>query len=460
MYHNNTHIHLVGIGGIGMSGIALLLRNLGYIVSGCDLDLEQQSIKNLINAGATIYAGNNTSGCNDHSIDIIVHTTAVSLNNPELVAAAKRGIPIVHRSIMLAELMRRKFSIAISGAHGKTTTTSLIAHLLTYAQMDPTYVIGGHLTAQGSNAHLGSGKFFVAEADESDRSLLNLPITLAVITNIDLEHLETYHDINDIRATFEQFLTKIPFYGKAFLCIDDPHVATIKIPTYCSTITYGFSPAAQVRADTIMLYATHSLFKVYSCGQSLGNIMLSIPGEHNVLNALAAIAVGLELQIPFTTIASALEIFSGIERRFSFRGTFNGADVFDDYGHHPREIEYTLRVARNRSRGKITVIFQPHRYSRTSALWNDFVSLFAKEKIDHLVITDIYAASESPLQGVTSQQLVAAIKQAQPGCHVSYIPYDKKFEALKNQLVSCVHPNDLVLLLGAGSIYRLAHLLT
>lgn len=456
MYHNNTHIHFIGIGGIGMSGIALILKKLGYTVSGCDLNITQPSIKNLTTLGICVFQGNNTPQCHDHSINYVVYTSDVPLDHPECHAAAQAG-KLVHRSHMLAELMRKYFSIAISGSHGKTTTTSLIAHIMTQACLDPSYVVGGLLNASGTNAALGASHFFVAEADESDRSLLNLSYALAVITNIDREHLNTYRDIQDICATFQAFLSKLPFYGKAILCADDPYLPAIKLPPTVTRITYGFSPHATLQAHNRQLLENHATFDVYqhSSTSPLGSVHLSLPGEHNIRNALAAIAVARELHIPFTTIAAALSTFAGVDRRFTFRGKFQEAEIFDDYGHHPQEIACTLRVARQRARGRLIVVFQPHRVSRTQALWHDFIELFATQTIDHLFITDIYHAFEAPVPAFTSDNLVREINKKSAASSVSYIAQDQDFDALKHRLKALVQPHDLVLFLGAGNVYHI-----
>lgn len=457
MYKKKAHIHFVGIGGIGMSGIATILRYQGYEISGCDADLDQQSIKNLLSIGCHIYHGNNTPSCNNESIDILVYSSAIRAHNPEIVAAQQRGIPTIPRGLMLAELMRTKYSIAIAGSHGKTTTTSLISHILIEAQRDPTVVIGGHLKNISTNARLGGGDFLVAETDESDRSLLHIQATLAVVTNIDLEHLETYKDLDDIKNTFKQFINNLPFYGKAIMCVDDPQVRSLLPIPHIKTIKYGLDGnSADIYAQDIQLHEDHSVFKVFRNGKELGSVTLSMPGRHNVLNSLAAITVALDLDINFETIAASLENFKGIERRFSYRGTFKGAEIFDDYGHHPNEILNTLLVARKRSKRKLTVIFQPHRYTRTDKLWHEFISTFKTSGIDHLIVTDIYAASEQPIAHVTSQNFVRDLQQSNPPFSITYAPFETDFKTIKETLEPLVHDGDLVLLLGAGKINKLA----
>ncbi len=455
-YKKMPHIHFVGIGGIGMSGIATILKHQGYIISGCDLDMDQASIKQLRALGCTVHQGNNTPGCRDDSIDILVYSSAVKQNNPEIVAAQQRGIPTIPRALMLAELMRTKHSIAIAGAHGKTTTTSLISHILIEANMDPTVIIGGHLKNISTNARLGSGTFLIAEADESDRSFLQLQATLAIVTNIDLEHLETYADLDDIKNTFKQFLNNLPFYGKAIVCIDDANVRSILPMPHVKTIRYGLTPDADMYATDVELNADHSTFTVWNGQKKLGHALINMPGRHNVLNSLAAISLAHDLEIPFETTAHALRSFKGIERRFSHKGTYKGADIFDDYGHHPQEILNALLVAKNRTKRKLTVVFQPHRYTRTNKLWNNFVDMFANSAIDNLIITDIYPASEAPIENVTSKRLVEEIRQKNPALAVQYIPFSDDFEEIKKQVEALVNKDDLLLLQGAGKINKLA----
>lgn len=456
MYKKKAHIHFVGIGGIGMSGIATILKFQGYEISGCDLDLDQTSVKNLKAIGCKVFHGNNTVLCQDPSIDILVYSSAVKAQNPEIASALARGIPTIPRAVMLAELMRTKYGIAISGSHGKTTTTSLISHILIEANMDPTVIIGGHLKNISNNARFGDGDFLVAEADESDRSFLHLSATLAIVTNIDLEHLETYSDIDDIKETFKRFLNNIPFYGKAILCIDDANVRSLLPIPHLKTIKYGLNPLADYYALDVDLQPDHSTYAVWYKDQPLGAVQFNMPGRHNLLNSLAAIAVARDLDVPFTTIKHALQNFKGIERRFCYKGSHKGAEIFDDYGHHPQEIYNTLLVAKRRAKGKLTVIFQPHRYTRTHALWNDFVDIFMQSSIDHLIITDIYAASEQPIPEITGQNLVKAIAQRNPHFTLSYAPYEPDFDSICSQLNPLIESDNLVLLLGAGKVNKLA----
>lgn len=454
MYRKKVHVHFIGIGGIGMSGIAKILRYQGYTVSGCDNDVDQQSVHDLEALGCTIYRGNNASGCKDHSIDVLVYSSAIQSTNPEILAAQERKIPTIPRALMLAELMRTKYSIAISGSHGKTTTTSLISHILIEAHKDPTVVIGGRLKTISTNAQFGLGDFLVAEADESDRSLVHLQATIAVVTNINLEHLDTYHDINDIKSTFKEFLDNLPFYGTAIVCIDNEHVRSLLPLTHSKTITYGFETWADCYAYDTQLESDYSLFSVQYKGDFLGTFRTNMPGRHNVLNSLAAIALALELEISCELIKESLESFKGVERRFSYNGRYKGAELFDDYGHHPEEIKNTIAVAYKRKKNKLTVIFEPHRYTRTDKLWNLFLATFKEFPLDNLIVTDIYAASEQPVAGITAERFVNELRSLNPSYRVKYIPYDSAFNGIKDYLDTIVQSDDLVLLQGAGKINK------
>jgi UDP-N-acetylmuramate--alanine ligase len=457
MYRKKAHVHFVGIGGIGMSGIAKILTYQGYQVTGCDLDMEQKSIEELRTLGCTISHGHNTTLCHNPSIDVVVYSSAVKAFNPEIIAAQQRNIPTIPRALMLAELMRTKFSIAIAGSHGKTTTTSMISHILIEAHMDPTVIVGGHLKNISAHARLGKGDFLVAETDESDRSFLYLQATFAIVTNIDLEHLETYSDLDDIKETFKRFLNNLPFYGKAIVCNEDPNVRSLLPLPHLKIIKYGLDHNAILYAQDVRLEVDHSTFSVWHQDEGcLGTVQLSMPGKHNVLNALAAITLARELGIAFEIISQALKTFKGVDRRFSFKGTFQGAEIFDDYGHHPQEIFHTLQVARKRAQKKLTVVFQPHRYTRTHKLWQQFVELFTQSPIDHLIITDIYPASEAPIAEVTAENLVRAIAQCKPSFTISYIPYESSFQQIKQAITKVVHDGDLILLQGAGKINKLA----
>jgi UDP-N-acetylmuramate--alanine ligase len=463
MYTKKSHVHFVGIGGIGMSGIAVILKQQGYTISGCDPDITQDTVTQLKKSGCAVYHGNNSLACDDTTINILVYipmyATSVSAVACEIERARTRDIPTVSRARMLAELMRTKYSIAITGSHGKTTTTSLISHILIEAQMDPTVVIGGQLKNLSSNTRVGNGNFLVAEADESDRSFLQLFPTLAVITNIDLEHLETYKDLDDIKQSFKQFINNLPFYGKAIVCIDDANIRSLLPIEHIKTISYGMEHPADFYARDIILNADHSLFTVYKKNNSepLGTIMLPMPGKHNVYNCLGAIALAHELTIDFKTIASSIASFGGIERRFSFRGTHKGAEVFDDYGHHPVEIENTLIVARKRAKNNVTVVFQPHRYTRTEKLWTQFLSTFYKSTINTLIITDIHSAGEQPIDTISSERFVHELQSLNPPFSVHYVPLEDDFKQIKAAITSSIAANDLILILGAGKVYQVAH---
>ena len=358
---------------------------------------------------------------------------------------------------MLAELMRTKYSIAIAGSHGKTTTTSMISHILMEARLDPTLIIGGHLKSISNNAKFGLGDFLVAEADESDRSLTHLHATIAILTNIDLEHLETYKDFEDIKDTFKKFLNNIPFYGKAIVCIEDQGIQEILPIPHIKIIKYGLSNKANIWADDINLESSHSTFNVYKDDKLLGKINLNIPGQHNVLNALAAITLGLDLELSFETIYKALKSFKGVERRFSYHGvTKNGAEIFDDYGHHPNEILNTLLIAHKRAKNKLRVIFQPHRYTRTEKLWQQFIDTFKNNPVDELIITDIYPASETPIEDITAENFVKDFLKQNPNFPIRYLPFDKTFSNFIDYINNNAQQDDLVLLLGAGKLNLIA----
>lgn len=452
MYKKNVHVHFVGIGGIGMSGIAQIISQQGHIVSGCDSNIDQKSIHDLKNLGCHIGTNNSTSLCQNNSIDTLVYSSAIAQSNPELIWARTRNIPIIHRSVMLAELMRTKYSIAVSGSHGKTTTSSLLGHVLLEAALDPTIIIGGHLQSINSNARYGQGKFLVAEADESDRSLLKLYPTLAIITNIDLEHLETYQNLHDVVDTFKNFLDRLPFYGKAIVCTESTSIKSLLPLKNNTAITYGLNKNADWSAQNIKHKADYSTYEAFYKGTLIGPVHIAMPGIHNVLNSLAVLAAAREIEISFKTITQGLSSFTGVDRRFTFKGTYKGAAIFDDYGHHPIEIRHTLETARRKTSGNIMMLFQPHRYSRTQALWNDFVNVLASSNIDYLIITDIYEASESPLKGITSKHLLASIKKVNPNLKAVYVPLEKDFLSLRKEISSNIKNGDLLLLQGAGKV--------
>lgn len=447
MYKKTKHIHFVGIGGIGMSGIAELLLNLGYKVSGSDL-YHSAITANLTALGGMIYSGHQGQWVS--GADVVVTSSAIAANNPEVVAALEANIPVIQRAEMLAELMRlKKFGIAIAGSHGKTSTTSMVSWVLTRAGLDPTIVVGGKVDSLGGNAKLGEGEFLVAEADESDGSFLKLSPVLEVVTNIDLEHLDYYRDIEHIKSVFMEFIDKIPFYGAVILCLDDANIADLLPEIRKRKITYGLTAQADVHAEQLVAAGGRTRFMVRRGDAQLGEIDLSLPGRHNVYNALAAVCIALELEIPFSVIAGALGSFEGVQRRMQKKGELQGITIMDDYGHHPTEIRATLAAIKEAWPGKrLVVLFQPHRYSRTEALYKDFLTAF--HQADFLVMTDIYAASEAPIPGVSSENLLLDIKQHGQR-HTHFIPaVDELAEALLPLLVK----DDLVLTLGAGNIVK------
>jgi UDP-N-acetylmuramate--alanine ligase len=447
------HVHFVGIGGIGMSGIAELLKNLGYAVSGSD---EKRSVvtDRLASLGITVSIGHQTANVGDS--DVVVVSSAVRASNPEVVEAKRRQVPVIPRAEMLAELMRLRFSIAVAGAHGKTTTTSMIALVLERAGLDPTAVIGGRLSAFGSNARLGRGELMVAEADESDRSFLKLFPTIAVMTNIDHEHLENYGGFDDLKQAFVDFANKVPFYGSVVLCLDDPHLSSVMPKLARRVVTYGLDAADADFTATDIHLAPLSVTATVKRRASragdasrtlatLGDLTLNVPGRHNLQNALAAIAVGTELGLSFDRIAAGLRDFQGAERRFEVRGEPKGILIVDDYGHHPTEIAAVLAAARTLSRRTI-VVFQPHRYTRTAHLMDAFGPALADA--DHIVLTDIYSAGEEPIPGVTLDALAASIRK-QVSVPLDVAPtLDDAIAAVKRTALG----GDIVITLGAGSV--------
>lgn len=452
------HIHFIGIGGIGMSGLAKIMRQKGYTVSGCDTSTNS-NIQELEQLGCSVSRCHNGTICNDTTIDVLVHTTAVKKTHPEIVAAQARGIPIIHRSELLAELTRTKYSICVSGSHGKTTTTSLITHIMRSAQRDITFVIGGNLNAVSSNAHYGSDDFLVTEADESDRSLLNLIPTVAVVTNSDFEHVDTYRNLHDVTSMFQEFVNALPFYGAAILCMDSEPLKSLLPLTHGTALTYGRGNHYTWGYDNVHLAATASTYDLFYQGKIVARVTLAVAGIHNVANSVAAIAASVYAGVSVEQAIAGLATFKGVDRRFTYKGTFKTTAIFDDYGHHPTEIRHTLEVARKATNGKLTVIFQPHRYTRTHVLWTDFVQVFFASPIDELVITDIYAASEEPIQGVTSQQLVATLKALNPSFKVTYVPFDEQFEQLKQHIHKLDEQEGLLLLQGAGKLNYLPDVL-
>ncbi len=447
MYRKSKHIHFVGIGGIGMSGIAELLLNLGYTVSGSDLG-SSMITRRLADLGGVVRQGHD--GENIRGADVVVTSSAIDPANPEVVEAKKNHIPVIQRAEMLAELMRlKKFGIAIAGSHGKTSTTSMVSWIMAEAGLDPTIVVGGKVDCLGGNAKLGEGEFLVAEADESDGSFLKLSPVLEVVTNIDLEHLDYYRDLDHIKDTFLEFIDKIPFYGAAILCLDDENVAELLPRISRRMITYGMTAQADLHAESIEFKDGRVHFSVYRGGYHLGNIDLAPPGKHNVYNALAALCVGFELDIEFAVMAKALGSFNGVQRRMQKKGESQGVTVVDDYGHHPTEIRATLAAIKEAwPRKRLVVLFQPHRYSRTKALFKEFLTAF--HRADVLVMTDIYAASEKPMENVSTARLLAEI-ELHGQKHTLHIP---EVETMAEEVLGMVRENDLVLTLGAGNIVR------
>ncbi|MCX8117191.1 MAG: UDP-N-acetylmuramate--L-alanine ligase [Desulfobacterota bacterium] len=441
------NIHFVGIGGIGMSGIAEVLLNLGYRISGSDLR-ETEVTRRLQALGCEIHYGHQRE--NVKEADVVVVSSAIRPNNPEVEAAEERLIPVIPRAEMLAELMRMKVGIAIAGTHGKTTTTSLIATILGAAGLDPTVVIGGRLNSIGSNARLGQGDFLVAEADESDGSFLKLLPTIAVVTNIDPEHLDYYHHIEEIKEAFLQFLHKIPFFGLAVLCLDHPHVQSLLPKVKKRFTTYGLTTQADFQAEEIDYEGLSTTFKVRHLRREIGRLELRMPGLHNVYNALAALATAFELDIPFDVVQDSLREFSGVQRRFQIKADLQGVLVVDDYGHHPVEIMATLKAAKTGWRRRVVAVFQPHRYTRTQALLKEFFTAF--NDADVLILTEIYPAGEEPIEGVEAKVLFEGIREYGHK-DVTYLP-DKK--GIVDHLLGIIAPGDMVITLGAGDIYQVA----
>jgi UDP-N-acetylmuramate--alanine ligase len=439
-------VHFVGIGGSGMSGIAEVLLNLGYTVSGSDLKASSVTDR-LATLGARVALGHEAAHV--QGAHVVVTSTAVERDNPEVLEARRLGVPVIPRAEMLAELMRLKYGVAVAGSHGKTTTTSMVALVLDKGGLDPTVVVGGRLGVLGSGARLGKGDFIVAEADESDRSFLKLSPTLAVVTNIDREHLDAYRDLRDIQDAFVGFVNKVPFYGAAVLCLDDPPVQDVLPRVERRVISYGLSPQAEVSARELQVGPTGSRYVAVQGGEALGAVSLKVPGRHNALNSLAALAVGLDLGIGFDRVRAGLESFTGVDRRFQVRGEKAGLVVIDDYGHHPTEIRATLEALRARAgTGRTLVLFQPHRYSRTQALWDEFCHAF--HEADVLLVSDIYAAGEEPREDVSAEALARSI--AERG-HRG-VAYAGDLPAATERLVAEARAGDVVLTLGAGSVWH------
>jgi UDP-N-acetylmuramate--alanine ligase len=460
MYHQQTHLHFMGIGGIGMSGIAKILRQQGYIISGCDNNLDQNTIKELITLGCTISSTHCGLMCNNSKINYLIYSSAINLSHEEIVNARNNGIKVVHRAEILADLMKRKFSIAVGGSHGKTTTTSLISHILLHSKIDPTVIIGGSLKNLGSNAYFGRSNFMVVEADESDKSIEKLLPSIALVTNIDLEHLDVFKNIEDITNTFGKFIKNLPFYGKVVICNDDSNCQKLMEINQADYLTYGIDNNSNFMAKNIVLEPKSCKYDLYIDNNFISNIVLNIPGKHNILNSLGAIAAATILKIPTQLTIEALANFEGVERRFSFNGYYKEAAVFDDYAHHPTEIKATIEMANLSVKNKLRVVFQPHRYTRTYHLWHEFIDILTNCKIDELIITDIYSAGEPEIANVTSQRLTAEIKSKNyhknNNIKTTYLSANDDFDLIKSYLNSSVEDGDMILILGAGKVHQLA----
>ncbi|MGH9773417.1 MAG: UDP-N-acetylmuramate--L-alanine ligase [Candidatus Acidiferrales bacterium] len=445
-FRNFQRIHLVGIGGTGMSGIAEVLLTLGYAVSGSDTKPSNITDR-LCNLGATIYSEHRAA--NVHGAHVVVVSSAVRQDNPEITEARRLKIPVIPRAEMLAELMRVKFGIAVAGAHGKTTTTSMVASVLAAAGLDPTFVVGGRVNLAGANARVGQSEYMVVEADESDRTFLVLAPVVAVVTTIDREHVDQYHSLEEIHDVFVQFVNRVPFYGAVVLCLDEPNVQAILPRVKRPVITYGVSTQADLVISEIEHHGLSSDFRLTYRGEDLGQFHLpSPPGIHNVRNAAAAAAVALYLSIPPDLIRAGLGLFSGVGRRFEIKSEIQGVTLIDDYGHHPAEIKATLEAARLCGYKRILALFQPHRYSRTQGLWDEFCRAF--NEADILLVTDIYAAGEAPLPGITGENLAKAVSAAG---HKNVIFADTMQHAVEFMLREA-RPGDAILTIGAGSVNR------
>jgi len=447
MFKKYQHIHFVGIGGVGMSGIAEVLLTLGYRVTGSDAR-RSDTVERLERLGAKVYLGHEAAHV--EGAHVVVYSSAVARDNVEVQTARQRGVPVIGRAEMLAELMRLKYGIAIAGTHGKTTTTSMVAAVLGAGGFDPTVVVGGRVHGLGANARLGQGEFLVAEADESDGSFLKLSPTIAVVTTVDAEHLDHYADLDAIVSAFLTFVNKVPFYGAAVVCLDDLNLQRMIPRIDKRVVTYGLEAGADLMARRLSFVEMRSEFEVVHRGKSLGPVTLQVPGRHNVLNALAAAAVGLDLEMPFDKIQTALASFAGVQRRFQIRGEAQGVLVVDDYGHHPAEVRATLAAAKAGFDRRLITVFQPHRYSRTQHLWNDFLTAFYQS--DVLIVMDIYAAGEAPIEGVHARDLADGIA-AHGHREVLYLGGDRA--AIVDYLYESTRAGDLVLTLGAGDVGQL-----
>ena len=443
------NIHFIGIGGSGMSGIAEVLLTLGYKVTGSDLK-ETATTKRLASLGAVVFTGHEAGNVAD--VDCVVYSSAVKEDNPEIKEAGRTGVPIIARAEMLAELMRLKYAVAVAGTHGKTTTTSIIAAVLGRAGLDPTVVTGGKLNSIGAGGKLGSGEFMVAEADESDGSFLKLSPTIAVVTNIDREHMDHYSSMEHLKSSFVDFMNKVPFYGCAVVCFDHPAIQALVPRIERRLITYGLSTQSDVHATDIKSEwgpdGGLTSFDVWAGTEHLGRAQVSLPGEHNVYNSLAAIAVARELEVSFDDIKAGLLEFSGVERRFQVRGHAAGVTVVDDYGHHPVEVKAVLKAAKESWSGRVVAVFQPHRYSRTRDLFKDFVTAF--NDADTLFITDVFAAGEEPIEGASSKALCKSLREH----GYKDVTYVASLEELPARLDAMVASGDMVITLGAGDVWK------
>jgi len=447
VFRKSKKMHFIGIGGIGMSGIAEILINLGYDVSGSDLR-ESEQTKRLRQLGATIYIGHYPSNIKDYHV--VVTSSAISKNNPEIIEAKKRKIPVIHRSEMLAELVRLKHGIGVAGTHGKTTTSSMLAYVLYHGGLNPTAVVGGKVLNFGSNARIGEGQYFVFEADESDGSFLKLLPTIGIVTNIDADHLDHYKYFEGIKEAFITYMNNIPFYGYSVVCMDDPVVAEVLPRIERPYVTYGFNPGAHFKATNIKLLNGSTMYSCYYNDKLLGEIVLNLLGKHNIINSLAVVAVALELGLTFGVIAEAIAQFQGVGRRLEKIGETNGIIVVDDYGHHPTEIRATLDALKQLGK-RLIVVFQPHRYTRTQYLYDEFGQSFTMA--DELFLTEIYPAGEEPIEGVSSNLIQQSVKKHE-GRDVVVIPH---LDQVPDYISSIVREGDVIVTLGAGDIYKVGH---
>ena len=451
LFAQSQRVHFIGIGGIGMSGIAEILLTMGYSVSGSDLRASATTDR-LTALGATVYLGH--AAGNAAASDVVVTSSAVAADNPEIAEARARKIPVIPRAEMLAELMRLKYGIAVAGMHGKTTTTSMVASVLASGGLDPTVVVGGRVNALGSNARLGRSHYLVAEADESDRSFLRLSPVLSIVTNLDREHMDAYRDMADIEDAFVQFMDEIPFYGAVTACVDNDALRRILPRVTPRVYTYGESPDADFRLRLLRpTPGYNATFEVNARGLVLGPFHLRVPGRHNVLNAAAAVAIGVQLGLTPESIAGGLDNFRGVDRRFQNKGEARGVAVVDDYGHHPTEVRATLQAARECGYGRVLVLFQPHRYTRTRDLMDEFANAFGDA--DALQVLDIYAASEQPIDGITGEALAQRIREAGGG-RVAYAP---SMGDAVSRMVADAREGDVILTLGAGNIAQAGQML-